>query len=115
EREVAAILERDVREFQRRILEQHAAPIDPAELAAQAKLSVAIHHVPQVPGADEDVFPAIEVDVEKDGRPGPPRAIDARVPRDLGERAIAAVQLQGIALHLRPLGAETGPFWRRGM
>ena len=111
EGEVAAVAERHVRQRQRRELEQHAMPVDLVEPVAQPVLGVAIHDVPQVAGADEDVFPPVEVHVEEQRGPGPPRGAHPGEARDLLERAVAPVQLQGVALHLGAVVALLRVAW----
>ena len=71
EREIAAIPECDVGQRERRILEQHVSPVDLAELIAQPILRIAVHDVAHVASADQDVFPPVEIDVEKQRGPRP--------------------------------------------
>ena len=113
--EVAAVPERDVRQRQRRELEQHASPVDEANPAAEPVLRVAVHHIPDMPGADENVLPPVEVHVEKRGGPRPTRATHTGKARDLGERAVPPVQLQCVALHLWPVVPDARPRRDRGV
>ena len=58
-------------------------------------------HVLGVAGGDEEVFVAVEVDVEEDGGPGPFGSLDAGEVRDFGVGAVAAIEEEGIAHDLR--------------
>ena len=63
ERQVAPIAERDVRQPERRILGQNPSPVYLAKVPAQTLLRIAVHHVPHMAGADENVLPPIQIDV----------------------------------------------------
>ena len=116
EREIAAIADRHVRQLERGVVEEHPVPVVApdwrpkisTQQVAQTVLRVAIHDIGHVAGTDENVFPPVEIDVEKHGRPRPPRPAHAGVARDFGEGAVAAVQLQRVALHLGPVVPNAG-------
>src|SRR5207248_2199871 len=58
--------------------------------------------------ADEDVFPAVEIDVEKEGRPGPLRGRETGQLRDFSVSAIAAIEKKGVHAELRPVVNDAG-------
>ena len=115
ERQVPAIAERDIGKRQGRIFEQHVAPVDDSQLRPETVLGVAVHDVADVTRADEDVLPAVQVDVHEQRGPRPPRPAYARVAGHLGEGAVAAVQLERVALQLGPLRADPGMLGGRGV
>ena len=69
ERQVPAIAEGDIGKRQRRVFEEHLPPVDHSQLRAQTVLCVAVHDIADVPRADEDVGPAVQVDVQKQRGP----------------------------------------------
>src|SRR5207245_8682298 len=54
----------------------------------------------------KDVLEAIQIDVEKNGRPRPLRSFDAGIERHFRERAVTATELKRVAADLRPIVDE---------
>ena len=63
---------------------------------------VGVLHVMVGAGGNEEVFPAVEVHVQKSDAPGPVRGRDAGELGNLSERAVTTGELEGIACDLGP-------------
>src|SRR6185369_367040 len=71
---------------------------------------IAVLEVTQLAVGHKQVFEAIQIDIQKDRRPGPFGSFDTSIESRFRERAIPATQLQRIAIDLRPAVNETdGP------
>jgi len=101
ERQVSAIPKRNVLETQGGELPSCSAPRDVGQPVLQAFLCVGIHDVPEMPVGDENVLPAVEIDVHEHRRPRPPGRLHSGILRDLGERAVAAIEKERVALLLK--------------
>src|SRR6266516_3203419 len=64
--------------------------------------TLGVFHVIVGYGGNEDVFPAVEVHVQKSDAPGPVRGRDDGELGNLSERAVTTGELEGIARDLGP-------------
>src|SRR6185503_13915343 len=64
---------------------------------------IGVHQVALLPGANEQVLEAIEIDIEKDGTPRPITGGHTAELRDLGIRAVTAIQVEHIVLVTGPV------------
>jgi hypothetical protein len=100
EREVTAIAEGNRRLAERRVVtECRCGPR--VRGAIHGVLGVQIKHVMGVAGGKEDIFEAIEIDVQKGDIPGPIGCGDAGKLGDFSKGAVAAGQEQRVAGQLR--------------
>src|SRR5687767_4823997 len=91
----------DVPELQRRELPPQSLPGHAAQTTLETLMRVRIHDVPQVPVGDQDVLPAIEIDVHHHGGPRPAACLNAGSQSRLRERSISAVQEERVTLLLQ--------------
>ena len=76
---------------------------------------VPIVDVMQMSIRDQQILPTIQIDIQKHGRPGPPRGGHAGEAGDLRPGAISAVPIQGVARHIFAVGEVPGnPLDRTG-
>ena len=115
EGQVTAIAEGAIGQRQRGELPSLPLPRHIGEPVLQPLLGVGVHHVPRVPGRDQEVLPPIEVHVQEQRAPRPSAGLDPREFGELREAAIAAIEEQGVALQLKLGFRVTGTLGLRGV
>ena len=101
ERHVAAIAKRDVLERERRELPFDFLPGHVVQSILQPLLHVGIHDVPQMSVGDQDVLPAVEIDVHEDRAPRPATRLHTGGRGHFGEGAVTTIEKKRIALLLQ--------------
>jgi hypothetical protein len=106
EGEVAPVAEGDVRRIESvehgaepQLFEFREALLVFQHLGAVGDIDV--HHVAFVAGGENDVFVAVEIDVDQDRAPGPTGCLRLAVPPNLGISAVATIQTERVAGVLR--------------
>src|SRR6266513_2858138 len=79
----------------------------PGAHRVDARLRVRVSGVKAVAARDQDVFVAIQIDVQENRTPGPTCGVQAAGLADLGIASIAAVDENRVAFYLGPLLPET--------